>query len=80
MRYGDLCHGLMQCSSRGIWEWRLFTIPVNDPDSSYQYPERARTELMQEDSTPSFLMALLEKQEMEMPIAEAMKQEMSVIL
>jgi glycosyltransferase involved in cell wall biosynthesis len=28
---------------------RLFAIPVNDPDSSYQYPERVRTELTQED-------------------------------
>jgi hypothetical protein len=28
---------------------RLFAIPVNDPDSSYQYPEQVRLELAQED-------------------------------
>jgi glycosyltransferase involved in cell wall biosynthesis len=28
---------------------RLFAIPVNDPGASYQYPERVRTELTQED-------------------------------
>lgn len=28
---------------------RLFAIPVNDPDSSYDYPERVRLELTQED-------------------------------
>lgn len=28
---------------------RLFAIPVNDPDSSYQYPEQVRLELTQED-------------------------------
>ncbi len=28
---------------------RLFAIPVNDPDSSYQYPERVRIEIEQED-------------------------------
>jgi glycosyltransferase involved in cell wall biosynthesis len=28
---------------------RLFAIPVNDPDSSYQYPEQVRIELAQED-------------------------------
>jgi glycosyltransferase involved in cell wall biosynthesis len=28
---------------------RLFAIPVNDPDSEYQYPERVRLELTQED-------------------------------
>ena len=28
---------------------RLFAIPVNDPDSSYEYPERVRLELSQED-------------------------------
>ena len=28
---------------------RLFAIPVNDPDSSYQYPDRVRIELEQED-------------------------------
>ncbi len=30
---------------------RLFAIPVNDPESSYQYPERVRLELAQEDRT-----------------------------
>jgi glycosyltransferase involved in cell wall biosynthesis len=30
---------------------RLFAIPVNDPESSYQYPERVRLELEQEDLT-----------------------------
>ena len=28
---------------------RLFAIPVNDPDSKYNYPERVRLELAQED-------------------------------
>jgi glycosyltransferase involved in cell wall biosynthesis len=28
---------------------RLFAIPVNDPDSTYDYPERVRLELTQED-------------------------------
>ena len=28
---------------------RLFAIPVNDPDSSYEYPEQVRLELDQED-------------------------------
>jgi glycosyltransferase involved in cell wall biosynthesis len=28
---------------------RLFAIPVNDPDSSYEYPEQVRLELAQED-------------------------------
>jgi glycosyltransferase involved in cell wall biosynthesis len=28
---------------------RLFAIPVNDPDSSYQYPEQVRLEIEQED-------------------------------
>jgi len=28
---------------------RLFAIPVNDPGSSYEYPERVRLELEQED-------------------------------
>lgn len=28
---------------------RLFAIPVNDPDSSYQYPEQVRLELAQDD-------------------------------
>jgi glycosyltransferase involved in cell wall biosynthesis len=30
-------------------EGRLFAMPVNDPDSSYQYPERVRMEIEQED-------------------------------
>jgi glycosyltransferase involved in cell wall biosynthesis len=30
-------------------EGRLFAIPVNDPDSSYEYPEQVRLELTQED-------------------------------
>ena len=30
-------------------EGRLFAIPVNDPDSSYEYPKRVRLELTQED-------------------------------
>src|SRR6266851_4645501 len=30
---------------------RLFAIPVNDPESSYEYPERVRLELAQEDRT-----------------------------
>jgi glycosyltransferase involved in cell wall biosynthesis len=29
---------------------RLFAIPVNDPDSSYEYPEQVRLELEQEDT------------------------------
>src|SRR6266700_2715129 len=30
---------------------RLFAIPVNDPESRYDYPERVRLELTQEDLT-----------------------------
>jgi len=30
---------------------RLFAVPVNDPDSSYKYPEQVRLELDQEDIT-----------------------------
>jgi glycosyltransferase involved in cell wall biosynthesis len=30
-------------------EGRLFAIPVNDPDSSYEYPDQVRLELTQED-------------------------------
>jgi len=30
---------------------RLFAIPVNDPDSSYDYPDQVRLELTQEDKT-----------------------------
>src|SRR5579872_4521679 len=29
---------------------RLFAVPVNDPESSYQYPDRVRMEIEQEDS------------------------------
>ena len=28
---------------------RMFAIPVNDPDSNYQYPEQVRLELAQDD-------------------------------
>lgn len=28
---------------------RLFAIPVNDPESSYEYPNRVRMEIEQED-------------------------------
>ena len=41
----DLCNAL--ASEYG--EGRLFAIPVNDPDSNYDYPERVRLELTQED-------------------------------
>jgi glycosyltransferase involved in cell wall biosynthesis len=41
----DLCTAL--ASEYG--EGRLFAIPVNDPDSSYEYPEQVRLELSQED-------------------------------
>lgn len=41
----DLCDAL----SAEYGEGCLFAIPVNDPDSSYDYPERVRLELMQED-------------------------------
>jgi glycosyltransferase involved in cell wall biosynthesis len=41
----DLCTAL--ASEYG--EERLFAIPVNDPDSSYEYPKRVRLELTQED-------------------------------
>ena len=41
----DLCNAVAIEYGSG----RLFAIPVNDPDSSYQYPERVRTELTQED-------------------------------
>jgi glycosyltransferase involved in cell wall biosynthesis len=41
----DLCSAL--ASEYGTE--RLFAIPVNDPDSSYEYPERVRLELAQED-------------------------------
>ena len=41
----DLCTAVAAEYGSG----RLFAIPVNDPDSSYQYPERVRTELAQEE-------------------------------
>jgi len=41
----DLCTAM----SAEYGSERLFAIPVNDPDSSYQYPERVRIELEQED-------------------------------
>src|SRR5664280_2401213 len=41
----DLCTAL----ATEYGEGRLFAIPVNDPDSSYQYPARVRLELEQED-------------------------------
>jgi glycosyltransferase involved in cell wall biosynthesis len=41
----DLCSAL----ATEYGEGRLFAIPVNDPDSSYEYPEQVRLELAQED-------------------------------
>jgi len=41
----DLCNAL----TAGFGEGRLFAIPVNDPDSSYEYPAQVRLELEQED-------------------------------
>jgi glycosyltransferase involved in cell wall biosynthesis len=41
----DLCSAL----AAEYGEERLFAIPVNDPDSSYDYPEQVRLELTQED-------------------------------
>src|SRR5664279_933874 len=41
----DLCTAL----TAEYGEGRLFAIPVNDPDSSYQYPEQVRLEIEQED-------------------------------
>ncbi|MFY9853007.1 MAG: glycosyltransferase family 4 protein [Terracidiphilus sp.] len=41
----DLCTAL----ATEYGEERLFAIPVNDPGSSYDYPERVRLELTQED-------------------------------
>ena len=41
----DLCNALAAEYGDG----RLFAIPVNDPDSSYDYPEQVRLELTQED-------------------------------
>ena len=43
----DLCTAL----AGEYGEGRLFAIPVNDPDSSYDYPEQVRLELTQEDLT-----------------------------
>jgi glycosyltransferase involved in cell wall biosynthesis len=42
----DLCTALAAEYGAG----RLFAIPVNDPDSSYEYPEQVRLELEQEDT------------------------------
>jgi glycosyltransferase involved in cell wall biosynthesis len=41
----DLCTSL----AAEYGEGRLFAIPVNDPDASYEYPELVRLELTQED-------------------------------
>jgi glycosyltransferase involved in cell wall biosynthesis len=41
----DLCNAL----AAEYGKERLFAIPVNDPDSSYDYPEQVRLELTQED-------------------------------
>jgi len=41
----DLCTAVAAEFGTG----RLFAIPVNDPDSSYEYPERVRIEITQED-------------------------------
>ncbi len=41
----DLCSAL----GKEYGEGRLFAIPVNDPDSSYEYPEQVRLELEHED-------------------------------
>jgi glycosyltransferase involved in cell wall biosynthesis len=43
----DLCAALTAEYGNG----RIFAIPVNDPESSYQYPEQVRLELEQEDLT-----------------------------
>jgi len=45
----DLCTALAAEYGEGC----LFAIPVNDPDSSYDYPEQVRLELEQEES-PSY--------------------------
>jgi glycosyltransferase involved in cell wall biosynthesis len=42
----DLCTAL----AAEYGEGRLFAIPVNDPDSSYDYPEQVRLEVEQEES------------------------------
>jgi glycosyltransferase involved in cell wall biosynthesis len=41
----DLCNAIAKEYGNG----RLFAIPVNDPDSSYDYPDRVRLEITQED-------------------------------
>ena len=41
----DLCTAL----AAEYGQQRLFAIPVNDPDSSYDYPEQVRLELEQEE-------------------------------
>ena len=41
----DLCNAL----GTEYGPARLFAIPVNDPDSSYEYPEQVRLEITQED-------------------------------
>jgi glycosyltransferase involved in cell wall biosynthesis len=41
----DLCSAL----AKEYGAERLFAIPVNDPDSSYEYPEQVRLEIDQED-------------------------------
>jgi glycosyltransferase involved in cell wall biosynthesis len=41
----DLCNAL----ATEYGEGRLFAIPVNDPDSRYDYPEQVRLEITQED-------------------------------
>src|ERR1700742_919147 len=41
----DLCTAVAAEHGSGC----LFAIAVNDPDSSYEYPERVRLELTQED-------------------------------
>jgi len=45
----DLCTAMAAEYGSGC----LFAIPVNDPESSYQYPEQVRLELTQEDR-PSY--------------------------
>jgi glycosyltransferase involved in cell wall biosynthesis len=43
----DLCNAI----AAEYGSERLFAIPVNDPDSSYDYPEQVRLELTQDDLT-----------------------------
>ena len=45
----DLCTAL----ATEFGEERLFAIPVNDPESSYDYPEQVRLEIEQEDLLPT---------------------------